>query len=186
MFQEFCQNYPGCNFFYTDVHFCTLFSEKALYCDGLAGPPDPKESSCKDDTKIILRWYGADLDLHLAIFDICEVQPGKENCGGASLDTDDANGYSQETITIKNYYDTTYLVFIDCLGSCTNQKEKSVMISSKGHSITVTNDDDTEYSYWLIGCFNGSEVSNEGLHNIKIVNSFVLYPYHSYCQADWL
>merc|ERR1712226_940916 len=20
--QEFCQNYPGCNFFYTDVHFC--------------------------------------------------------------------------------------------------------------------------------------------------------------------
>ena len=50
LFQEFCQNYPGCNFFYTDVHFCTLFSEKALYCDGLAGPADPKQSFCTQDT----------------------------------------------------------------------------------------------------------------------------------------
>ena len=48
--QLICQGYPGCNFFYTDQHFCTLFSEKDLECDGLAGPAEPDVSTCTQDT----------------------------------------------------------------------------------------------------------------------------------------
>ena len=48
--QLICQGFPGCNFFYTDQHFCTLFSEKDLECDGLAGPAEPDLSTCKQDT----------------------------------------------------------------------------------------------------------------------------------------
>ena len=48
--QLICQGYPGCNFFYTDQHFCTLFSEKDLECDGLAGPAEPDVSTCNQDT----------------------------------------------------------------------------------------------------------------------------------------
>ena len=48
--QLICQGFPGCNFFYTDQHFCTLFSEKDLECDGLAGPAEPDISTCNQDT----------------------------------------------------------------------------------------------------------------------------------------
>ena len=48
--QLICQGYPGCNFFYTDQHFCTLFSEKDLETDGLAGPAEPDVSTCNQDT----------------------------------------------------------------------------------------------------------------------------------------
>ena len=48
--QLICQGFPGCNFFYTDQHFCTLFSEKDLECDGLAGPAEPDVSTCNQDT----------------------------------------------------------------------------------------------------------------------------------------
>ena len=48
--QLICQGFPGCNFFYTDQHFCTLFSEKDLECDGLAGPAEPEISTCNQDT----------------------------------------------------------------------------------------------------------------------------------------
>ena len=48
--QLICQGFPGCNFFYTDQHFCTLFSEKDLECDGLAGPVEPDLSTCNQDT----------------------------------------------------------------------------------------------------------------------------------------
>ena len=72
--------------------------------------------------KIILTWgpYG-DLDLHLAIFEVCEVYFGG-NCSGAFLDGDVTNGYGPETITIENYYNTTYMVYIYCFshGNCAN------------------------------------------------------------------
>ena len=43
--------YPGCEFFYNDQHFCTLFSQKVVECDGIAGPPFPDLSLCGQKSK---------------------------------------------------------------------------------------------------------------------------------------
>ena len=50
-FQDFCQKYPGSEFFYTDRHFCTLFYQKVVKCDGIAGPPFPDLISCGQKSK---------------------------------------------------------------------------------------------------------------------------------------
>ena len=44
--QEICKSLPNCKFFYVTQEFCTFFSEKAVKCDGLAGPPEPEYASC--------------------------------------------------------------------------------------------------------------------------------------------
>ena len=138
------------------------------------------------DDQIILKWgsYPPDLDLHLAIFDICEVSRGNMFCDGAFLDR---NGPGSEIITIENYHNTTYMAYVNCCyGNCANSDIIIDIIPEGYDSITVNypTDQDTGYHLWLIGCFNGStEGSNEGLNNIKIAN--VLLEDIPYCPDDW-
>ena len=41
-----CRALPECKYFYADPLYCTLFSKKVVKCDGVAGPPEPSQSSC--------------------------------------------------------------------------------------------------------------------------------------------
>ena len=47
--QDICKSLPNCQFFYVTQEFCTFFSEKAVKCDGLAGPPEPEYASCNPE-----------------------------------------------------------------------------------------------------------------------------------------
>ena len=73
-----CQEYPygphgDCKFFYSTATFCSLYSEKSMYCDGLAGPPDPGQSGCTQD-------IGKSCD-----FDSdCQMQAGITCCGAGN------------------------------------------------------------------------------------------------------
>ena len=82
------------------------------------------------------------------------------------------------------------MVYVYCTnsgnsGNCTNSEGKIDIIPEGYDSITVNvpTDQYTGYNYWLIGCFNGTEVSNEGINNIKIAN--VLLPNIPYCPNNW-
>ena len=45
-----CTQFPGCVFFHTDEHFCTLFSANVAECDSVSGPPVPEQASCNEIT----------------------------------------------------------------------------------------------------------------------------------------
>ena len=135
-----------------------------------------------EDDKIILTWGpSGDLDLRLAIIDVCEVLPWK-NCTGAFSDGDVTSGYGPETITIENYYDKTYGVYIVCFsGNCANTGGKLDIMPKGYDTITINVPTDYDGNYWLIGCFNGSE----GLNNIKIANVLSQLSDYPSCDNNW-
>ena len=45
-----CTQFPGCVFFHTEEHFCSLFSASVAECDSVSGPPVPEQTFCKEIT----------------------------------------------------------------------------------------------------------------------------------------
>ena len=116
-----------------------------------------------------------DLDLHLYICEVCEVYFSNKRCPGANLDVDDTTGYGPETITVKDYQDTKYLLFVHKQmygNSNLPYSDGRIDIRPNGNnsiSVNVPNGGNTNDKFWFIGSFNG----NEGLSGIEISNTIV-------------
>ena len=87
---------------------------------------------------------------------------------------DDTTGYGPETITVKDYQDTKYLLFVDWWygNSSLPHSEGRIDIRPNGInsiSVNVPNGENTNDRKWFIGSFNG----NDGLSGIEISNTIV-------------
>ena len=128
------------------------------------------------DDRVVLTWGTdpRDLDLHLHICNLCEVSYSNKNCPGANLDVDDQDSFGPETITVKNYQETKYLLFVEWYsgGSSLPHSAGRIDIRPNGNnsmSVNVPNGENTNNRFWFIGSFNG----NEGLSGIEISNTIV-------------
>ena len=118
------------------------------------------------------------MDLHLYICNTCEVFFGSKICPGANLDVDDTNGYGPETVTIENYFETIYLLFVyqyagDSTIALSEGKLDIIPVGYDPISVEIPSDMGNENSdrYWFIGKFNGIQ----GLNEIEISNTIMPY-----------
>ena len=89
---------------------------------------------------------------------------------------DDTTGDGPETITVKDYQDTKYLLFVHGINAYGNSSlphsEGRIDIRPNGNnsiSVNVPNGENTNDTLWFIGSFNG----NDGLSGIEISNTIV-------------